>query len=387
MKKWKNAKKIVVLSLAWFFLFLLFQNTAFAAGSETEKAITPGKMKEWDDGVNVTQESSGKGKDYQMSVTADTSGLEEGYYSFYLYDYTTRSVKPNDGIRFNLKNESDTELKINLTITVNSKVNVTMADSSFAILESADQSMKEVVYLTYGTLSIPANFDGTVYVPFTQLYTEDGENIPLLQIQSWGITTNMSQEQQAQFTVGNICFLTKSIDSVKDSYFLFSTTGNSEITVPTTGTVMEIYQVEVKDIDGNHLDDDIIFSLEDNIAGAWISKDGKLEVGSDCVASEVTVCVKTNKSINSGKLKIKLEQVSAVVAASGIAKASDVKGITTLIYSKMNEYMKVIRVLLFILVLVFVFIFYEWFLESKNNYDSIKNKLFKSFNEQEEEEK
>lgn len=386
MKIWKNVKRVFVLYFAFFSFFFLYQNTAFAAVSDMGKAITPGNMKEWDDGAKVERRSSGKGKDYQMSVTADTTGLGEGYYSFYLYDFTTRSVKNNDGIRFDISNASESELKINVTFTVSSKTNVTMAESSFAILESADESKKEVVYVNYGTISIPANFDGTVYVPFSQMSSEDGKKVALTQIQSWGITTTMSQEEQVQFTLGNIAFLTDSIGSLMDSYYLFYIKGDNEITVPTIGTAMKSYQVDVKDLEGNSLEDDISFFLEDDMAGVSISQDGKLEVGSDCVASEIIIYVKTNQSINYGKLKINMKQVNAEIVATGITKATDVKGITTSVYAKLNDYIKIIQILFFLIILFLIFILYEWFQEAKKNYNLIKSRLLKTFNEQEEEE-
>jgi hypothetical protein len=386
MKKWKKVKKLCILCFAEIFLLLFFQNTVFAVTSESQKVITPGNLKVWNDGANITKKSSGKGEDYQVAVLADTTDLEEEYYSVYIYDDTVRNIKSFDGISFDFKNENNVELKINFTLRINSKTNVSMTDASFAILESADDSVPEVIPITYGTISLPANFAGTIYIPFTQLYTLEGDGVSLSQIQSWGITTVMPKDQQIQFTIGNIAFLDGSVDCMKDSIYLITISGNNEITVPNTGSVIESYRVEAKDLESNIVDDDTTFYLKEGIEGVTISKNGELEIANNCVASEITIYANTQNSLNNGKTILTLKRVSAAVAAAGVPKAEDVKKITSTTYNKLTKSVTLIQIIAVVIALIISAIFSTWFTEAKKNYILIKSKLYKIQSDLEEEE-
>jgi hypothetical protein len=384
MKKCKTAGKLIVIGLSALCVLLLFSSTAYAITSESQKVITPTKMKEWDNGAKVTRTSSGTGSNYQVSVTADTNGLKNGYYSIYLYDITARYIKPYDGICFNFKNENNAAVEINLTLTVNSKISATMADSSYAILEAADQSVREAIVPAYGTISVPANFEGTVYVPFSKLYTSAGKSVSLTQIQSWGVTAVMSEDQQIKYRIGNIALLSGSVASMKDSCYLIALSGNSKITIPHTGSVLEFYQAKVKDLDGHPVNQEATFFLKKGISGVTISKDGKLEVSSDCVATNITVCARLKNGVSQGELAVSLQRGGTAV---GIPKASDVPKIITAADIKLNKLINVIRFVAIVIVACFGAIFYKWFSESKTNNIKIKNKLYQLGNDYEEEEK
>ena len=385
MKKWKKVRKRVILCLSVCFLLLSFPGNASAVTSESEETITPSEMKEWDNGANVTSESSGTGENFQVSVFADTNDLKEGYYSIYLFDNTVRTVKTYDGIRFNIKNDNSTELKINLTLTVNTDVSVSLTDSSFALLESDNQSIHETVAAAYGTISIPAKFDGTVYVPFSQLSTSDGERISLTKIQSLGITAVMSQGQTVHYVIGNIAFLRNSVTSMKDSYYFITVSGSSKITIPHTGSEIETYHAEVKDLDSNPVDQNVTFYLDESIAGVSISKDGKLEIESDCVASEIRVCAKTENSVDSGVLRISLQHSDTAAGAAAVPGVNEVHTIMLPVYTELNKSMQLIQILSIAIALIIGAVFLNWFKDSNENFYSIKRKLYKTYHEDEEE--
>jgi len=386
MKKRNKVRKRIIICLSVCFLLLSFLGNAYAVSSKSEETITPSQIKEWDDGANVTSESSGTGENFRVSVFADTNGLKEGYYSIYLFDNKVRSVRSYDGVRFNIKNDNNTELKINLTFTVNSKVSISLTDSSFAILESDNQNINETVAPAYGTISIPAKFDGTVYVPLSQLYTSDGERVTLTKIQSWGITTVMSQDQKIHYQIGNIAFLRESVASMKDSYYFITVSGNSTISIPHTGSVIENYNAQVKDFDNNSVDQNVTFSLAESIAGVSVSKNGKLEVGSDCVASEIKVCAKSENSINSGVFMITLQHNDTAAGSDEIPRASEVLNIMSPVYTQLSKSVTLIKFLSIAIALIIGAIFLNWFKDSNNNYNAIKRKLYKTNDNEEEDE-
>lgn len=386
MKKGKNAKKRLVLLILELCLFMLIPNSVFAISSKEEKIVTPGNIKEWNDGALVTKQISGKAENYEAIVSADTTGLEEDYYSVYIYDYTKRYIKSYDGIRFQYTNPGDIELEINLTLTVDAKTSVTMTEDSFAIIEDTEKETTDVLEASYGTLTIPPHFNGMVYIPFSQLYNENGENITLNNIQSWGITTVIEKEQQVSYTIGNIAFLEDSVSAMKDSSYLITLSGEEQVVLPNTGSVIEKYETKVLDLEGNEVDDDITFYLEEDIEGVKLAKNGALEIQSNCVATKLTLYAKTSQSINAGKLSLSLERVSADVAAVGVPKVEDVSKITSTAYNQLNDFVIPFRIGAVVIFIFLGAIFLTWFSEAKANYQIIKRKLYKIFQEQEEEE-
>ncbi len=133
MKKSQKAEKLFFISLATVLLLLNFRSTAFAVSSQTHHVITPSRIGEWDNGAKVTSVSKGSRENYLVDVKANTAGLKKGYYSTYLYDAAKRNVGSYDGICFDFKNLTNDEIKINLTLTVNSRTSVAMTNSSYAI--------------------------------------------------------------------------------------------------------------------------------------------------------------------------------------------------------------------------------------------------------------
>lgn len=380
----------MIKKMSWFmlllFCFLAFPQTVFAISSKEEKSITPSNLKEWDDGASVTKEASGKGENYQVEVTADTTGLKEDYYSIYIYEDTKRNVGPYDGICFQYLNQSDIDLRMNVTIKIDAKTSVTMLDKSYAILEEEETKNTQVVTAKYGTLLIPARFSGSIYVPFSQLFNEKGERVLLNNIQSFGITTVMENEQTATYSIGNFAFLSGSIDAMKESHYLITLMGEEEVVLPNTGAVIEKYKASVVDLEGNEMDTDVTFFLEDSIEGIMLSENGALEIQSDCVATKVTIYAKTKQSINAGKMTLSLKRVSDKVAAVGVPKAQEVPSIATTTYHRLKDSVLLLR--LFALMIFFFIgaVITTWFNQAKAHHQMIQKKLYQIFEEQQEEE-
>lgn len=386
MMKNKGTKKLFIIFFLELLLLMLFQTTALAMSSKAEKVITPSNLKEWEDGATVMKKVSGKEENFQVEVTADTTGLEENYYTVYIYDDTKRNIKAYDGIRFSFNNESDVELKINLTLSINSKLSVMMTDASFAILEDSDQENIKVLSTTYGTLSIPAHFNGTVCIPFSQLYNEEGEQVSLGTIQSWGITTIMSEDQLNAYTIGNIAFLEGSVAAMKDSLYLIAMSGDNEIALPEAGSVLKQYQASVFDLEGNEVDSKVSFFLKDKLEGASVTEDGKLEIQSSCAISEITLYAKTNESVNAGEVVIALKQDNQETQTMGVPKVEAVNKITSTAYTNLIKSVIWFRIFCVMIVILIETIFIDWFSEAGANYLIMKKRLYKILSEQEEEE-
>ncbi|WP_099468997.1 hypothetical protein [Konateibacter massiliensis] len=382
----KNIRGYFIILLLELCLLMSVPQTVFAISSADETTITPTEsgLKEWSDGAVVTKETSGKGEEYQVDVTADTTGLDEDYYSVYIYDYKKRNIGTFDGIRFHYVNNSDNDVKINLTLTVDADTSVMMLEKSFAVAENDETKKTEVLSAEYGTIAIPAHFSGTIYVPFTQLFDEEGENVSLKTIQSWGITTVVEKEQQVSYSIGNIAFLEGSVELMRESCFLITLSGEKTVLLPSTGSVLWQYEGTTADLEGQLQDADLSFFMEEDIDGVTLSADGALEIQSGCTEPEITIYAKTEQSVNAGKLVISLEHVSTDVAAVGVPSAGDVEKITSTAYTTLNNSVIFFRILGFVLALFFLAVFSVWFSEAKTNYEKMKKKLYQIFHEEDE---
>lgn len=375
MHKHDKTGKRILICFSALFLILSLSGTAFAISGTVSQVISPGSMREWDNGAKVTKTHSGTGRDYRLSVQSDTSGLTKGYYSVYLYDLTSRAIRSDDGISFYFKNENDTAMKISLTMVVNSKTSVSLTDASYVLLESADRSLIESVAPSSGTVSIPADFEGTVYVPFSRLYTFDGLSVPLTRIQSWGITVVMTENQQLRFQLGDVTLLSGSLASMKGSYYLISMTGDNSVTVPNVGAATESFQVQAKDLDGNPVNEAPVFYLKSKTAGVTLSEDGTLQVTAGCEASGVTVCAKLPDSVNFAQTEVTFKKISTGGWA-GVPSPSSVEKLTLPIYTRLNHTAGLIRALAAVTVLILTVIFCRWLYEGQLSYRRIRDKLY-----------
>lgn len=364
-----------------------FQRPALALSSQAQYTLSPGDMKVWDNGANVTKTYSGQGTNCQTSVQANTVGLNKGYYSVYLYDLTAYDVKPYDGVSFHFQNQSSTDLKINLTFTINSSTSVSMTDASYAILESADQSVDEIRTPSYGTLSIPPNFNGTVYIPFSKLYTSDGKGVSLSKIQSWGITTVLTENEQVQYQIGNIQFLSGSMDAMRSKYYQISLSGNDTIVIPRVGSTIEMYQAQIKDMDGNIVTQTPTYYLKENIPGVTLSAAGELQISSNCTASSVAVDAKLGDSVTFAQKTITLKKSTNGKNSTGVPKPFNVPKITKPAYAVLNRLVWPIRIAGGVITVILIAIIMRWFLDANHYYIQIREKLFDMVLDREEKEK
>lgn len=369
----KKLKKRIIACLTLSILLLSCTSYAHAANDMSQKTISPNKMQEWDNGALVTSKTNGEGKDFSLSVAADTSGLVKGNYTVYMFSLMDRSPQDYDGMRFHFKNGERSPLKINLVFNVDSDTSVSLTDDSFVILEADSQGINESVAPGYGTLTIPAGFDGTIYVPFSQLYTAHGKQVSLTKIQSWGITSVMTQDQTIHYSMGNIALLENSVSAMKDSYYFITVSGSDKIESPTAGSVLDSYQAKVRNLKGHKVKKKMRFYLEQNVKGASISEDGTLEVTSACKAKEIRVCAKTENSINAGVFTTAMVRGRA---SETVPNPAAMQNIESPVYAMLGRSINRIRIVAAVVALCLSVLFMYWFSTSNTNYMTIKKKLY-----------
>ena len=370
----KTVRRLAVCLTA--LLLLPLGGPARAVASLSQQTVTP-KIAEWDNGAKVGVSSSGTAESFQASVQADTTGLKQGYYSVYVFDNTSRSVEPYDAIAFDLQNLGASPLKLSLTMKTRAGETATIGDSSYAILEAADQSLREAVQPLYGTVSVPAGFSGTVYVPFSRLYTSEGKTLSFSRIQSWGVTAVLSENQQAQFRFGNIRFLGGSVSAMKSRYFLVSITGSGNAVIPRKGSLLTLYEASARDMDGGAVKQTPVFSLKEKVPGASISPDGKLQIDSSCTAAGVTVCAKVPGSLSFAQTAVSLQKAGLGQSdkSAGVPAPAGVARLTGPVFRWLDGAATPLRAAGVVIILLLAAVWYAWFHEDGANYRRIRKKL------------
>lgn len=376
-----------VIGLSICLLLPFFTIPASAASKDSNAVqIAPGQIKSWNDGANVTVDTTGEDEATKTTVTADSTGLRKGYYSSYLYDDTKRSVSAYDGIRFHVENNEDTALKMNLTLTVSKTVSVSLLDQSFAILQPDDKTeIASILYPENGTLMVPGGFSGTLYAPFSQLLTDDGRRVSLTQIQSWGVTGVESEDQIISYTIGKIEFLKNSEAAIRGQYYFITPSGDTQITVPHTGSIIKNYQASVTDLDMKPQDQTPEFFLSGTDTGITITKEGRLEISSDCTASDVTIYVKTEKSLNAGKLQVQLVHENSQDSGVLVPDPSEVGTILSPLYRWLGQSFTWIQGGILTAFLLVAALIAHWFEISNRNYYSIKEEYERNFHQNKKE--
>ena len=314
---WKCVAVLVCIGL----LNILPTLTAYAVTGEKEKAVELRKIWTWDNGVSISTDITGRGKENQIAIEADTIGKEKGYYAAFLYHNAVQNLGMYDGIAFELHNTGQIPLQMNLGITIDKNTSLELKDNAKVILENTDGSAGKMIAVAYGKFQIPVGFEGVVYIPFDELKDKDDETTKIRNIKSWGLTLVMEEEQQAAFTCSHIRFLSSSEEKIAAQYFWITILGSDQVVLPDAGTAIKQYHAEVYHLNGEPLQKKVNFTLSSDVQGVRLSEDGLLEVDSTCKVEQITILAKTEDGINTQELPVSISN------SHGNADQAQVNGI------------------------------------------------------------
>lgn len=194
-----------------------------------EKQLSNVNLKYWKQGtiIEATQNN------YSLS----TVGLEDGYYTTTLANEKVRDFTGVAGMKIGLAT-TDQELRVNLIL--GSDPAIFFEDGSVMI--ALDEATGEIHRLeaSFGTFTIPANFDGTLYFPFGSLKSNVGK------IDYWGLTVVQEEDSIVGFTFESISTLATE-DAVEYQMYLddkFSVP--SSIQIPVVGESIAILEGPVE---------------------------------------------------------------------------------------------------------------------------------------------
>lgn len=155
-----------------------------------EKQLTNLVFKYWKQGTTI----EATGNDYSLS----TVGLAHGYYSTTLANEKVRDFTGIAGMKIGLAT-TDQELRVNLILGSDSAI--VFEDGSEMI--ALDETTGEIHRLeaSFGTFTVPADFNGSLYFPFESLKSSVGK------IDYWGLTIVQEEDTVVGFTFEEVSIL------------------------------------------------------------------------------------------------------------------------------------------------------------------------------------
>ncbi|MFA9378453.1 MAG: hypothetical protein ACERKZ_17160 [Lachnotalea sp.] len=363
-----------------------FTQKAYAITGKGETKLEPSSFKKWVKDAELDYSiNKVKGEDYNIDVNVDSQCGEGEYSSVFLYENKNRTITNCDAISFKLKNDKDEALQLNVTLTNNKKQSASLIDGEYAIAEDLDEQQGQLLLAEYGRFEVPANFDGTIYIPFSHLKTENGDNVNLSRIVSWGVTTVLEMDQKAEYNISDITLWKDSEIKQNERYFQIEIDGSNQVQIPSAGEGITKYTAVVKDLDGNELDTPVVFSLAEEVEGATLSEDGQLVVTPKLAESTLTIEVSTATSKNMATLAVETYVSWRGSYEVGLAQIPDEDADESIIPTYMtvlNSHIVMVRVTCIVILAILIIIMVHWHDISKEKYKILEQKICKDRKEE-----
>lgn len=283
------------------------------------------------------------------SVHIDTNNLSKGYYTASLLKRISGDFSNYSGISFYIKT-NDT-LKINLDLQSILGNNYKIIESSKILISYEDGNYYEGINGSYTLFEIPKGFSGRVFIPFSNMYDENGNNVinDLNSLDIIRVIVGLEENNTKDFEIGDFAFIC-SDSSVNDE--LFSDTyiiGDNESIIPVEGQNISKYSLYSK----NGYLKEVNFYLKNYVEGVYITKDGKLTVSSNAKEQSVQIIsvFGDSKYIKSINLKKKITAIPSVDEAQSVGSDS---------WLLNNYFIYFIRVMLFVLFVLCIFVYKKW---------------------------
>lgn len=360
-----------------------------------EKIIQSQSLEQWHDGIKadvtamdgerVQVAASRDAKEQTSNAPAIPFTNEEDetadYQSIVLFDYTLRDISDSDGLSFYIHNMADNPLQINLTITPEAGEAQQLLPKSAAWLLAKDEENFEAIPYADDMIAIPANFEGTVYVPLKMYRTNTPQ--PFNLVETVGIAMVMPPEtQQIKLQLGNLTFLTDTLVETNDRLMSFAISGSQSIIVPQTGAVMTDYAVQDVEAFGNQIPESFEFYLTKDLKGVALSVDGILEITAEAdLETPFWIYARAPLQQTFVRYPVQLVPIASDFAAIGVPAPAEVETYTSETNHFLNKWLGPIRLVVLVGVALYGMLVWRWWTTARQYSQEIsqemKQRLFK----------
>lgn len=287
MKVYKMQRILIFLLV----VFISNFTTVYALNEEELVEYVPDKIEQISNGVDATL-SKLQSNMYELNM--DTSGLKTGYYTTYIYVNSSDDWSNYEGFQFKVENKSSSSIRINLDIKTRDGKVLSVPDKNVVMLKNIDREELEIYNPKYGTVEIPKDFNGEIYIPFNSMREKEevlNEVIKVAGIDSWGIVATAAENENKDFLVGDFRLIKSGSNLKKYFEYNLEITGDKEVEIPVIGEGISDYKVidTVKNEDILEKETVVEFKMKKDVNGVNISKDGRLTIHPDISPQEIEI--------------------------------------------------------------------------------------------------
>ncbi|SMC25482.1 hypothetical protein SAMN02745134_02455 [Clostridium acidisoli DSM 12555] len=277
--------KLIKSTLTFFYIVLLILSTGITVKAVEEGSITqldPSNIKNTSNGANVRYDLRKDNNKYILSVNVNSKNLKKGYYTSNIYNEMYMNLDSYGMISFDIENQSNDELRINFIIKQIDGTFLSVSNDKNVLIKKEDSDLLEMVTPSYGTISIPKGFKGSIYVPFNSLGKEGQDKqdkiYNISKILYWGIAQTTAENKEQNFSLSDFKLIEYNSKINQYGNLNFSIQGENQVQIPVAGESISQYKAEMDDSNVKANGDKISYKIETSKKGVSISKDGLLKV-------------------------------------------------------------------------------------------------------------
>lgn len=288
----RGIKKAMIIISTMFIIFNI-GIIARAAGDNTPILLVPKNIKENSNGSLVKYSFSNDNTQSSLNVDINSQNLKKGYYTTNIYSDLSTDWSTEGMMSFDLSNQSNSELRLNLTIRQSDGTNLYVPNDKSVFFKKENSELLKKVYPTFGAIDVPIGFKGTLSIPFSSLgkqglSTQD-KIYSISKISSWGIFITTTENEEKIFSLSNINLIKSSSNILTSGDFNFTIQGDSRIQLPVNGESIGKYKANITDLKGNSITKQIKYEIDNPQKGISIGNDGILKVEAGVAPQKIIV--------------------------------------------------------------------------------------------------
>lgn len=297
----KFIKKVPLFS---FILFIAFTNNVFAyTEANSSKQLILKNLKISSNGSVVNSKSYSSAGHYFIDIKMNSYKLKKAYYTANILNDNQLNLSGYGMMSFNINNNSNGELRFNLVMQQADWTSLSVANDKTVLLKAEGTDIMEKKSPTYGTISIPKDFKGTVFIPFSSLgkqgLTKQDKQYEISKISSFGIISTLHENEAKEFSISDFNVLDKNNSMTKLGDLNFTINGDARVQLPVIGESIARYKVEM---DNSALKDTkVTYKIHTKQKCISISDDGILRIAAGVPKGKITIDAVVGDSVYESK--------------------------------------------------------------------------------------
>ncbi|MDT8718865.1 hypothetical protein IAI10_19610 [Clostridium sp. 19966] len=353
--KWTFYKRVMIFCVT----FLFFGNTfiTFAFESQDNMSLKAENMYVDSNGAQLKYTVNNNSIDLKV----DSENLNKGYYTANLYSKGSYNWGNFGMAAFNIKNNSDGDLKFNFLVVKKDGTYLSVTSDKTVLIKKENEELIEKTAPSYGTINIAKGFQGMIYVPLDSLKSKIGDDKPysFSDIAAWGIGITTEENKEKQVVLRDFSLISKNDPLVGYGNLNFYIQGEDRVQIPVQGESIALYKSSLNN-------EQVNYRLEDNASGVYISKDGKLTLTTNAKEGKIKIeAVYGNLAVEKEIQLFKSWTLSAKEVdgtSKSIPAPGEVKNLLSGIYPLIMSaaFINSIRIGALVLAVIFLYLYIIW---------------------------